>query len=74
MLQAIWTYKGMAERQNNFSIPTDVKMSTPLISDVSDDCDHSEMEGVVKLEDNEDQLPNSQFIYKNWWRERWRPH
>ena len=39
-------------------------MSTLLISDMSDDCEHSEVEGVVKLEINEDQLPNSQFIYE----------
>ena len=39
-------------------------MSTPLISDMSNECEHSEVEGVVKLEVNEDQLPNPQFIYK----------
>ena len=50
--------------QNNFSIPTDAKMSTPQISNVSDECEHSEVEGVVKLEIDESQLPNPQFIYE----------
>ena len=31
---------------------------------MSNDYEHSEVEGVVKLEVNEDQLPNPQFIYK----------
>ena len=31
---------------------------------MSDECEHSEMEGVVKVEVNEDQLPNPQFIYE----------
>ena len=39
-------------------------MSTPQISDISDECEHSEGEGVVKLEIDENQLPNPQFIYK----------
>ena len=34
------------------------------ISDVSDECEHSKLEGVAKLEINESQLPNPQFIYK----------
>ena len=39
-------------------------MSTRQISDMSDECEHSEVEGVVKIEVNEDQLPNPQFIYE----------
>ena len=39
-------------------------MSTLLISNVLDECEHSEVEGLVKLKVNEDQLPNPQFIYK----------
>ena len=39
-------------------------MSTPQISDVSDECEHSEVEGVVKLKIDESQLPNPQFIYE----------
>ena len=35
-----------------------------MISDISSDCEHSKIEGVVKLEVNEDQLPNPQFIYE----------
>ena len=39
-------------------------MSTPQISNISSECEHSEVEGVVELEVNEDQLPRPQIIYE----------
>ena len=54
-----------AGKQNTSSIPADVKMSTPPISDVSDECQCSKVEGVVKLEVNEDQLPYSSVYLQN---------
>ena len=41
-------------------------MSTLQIPNVSDECECSEVEEVVKLEINEDQLSNPQFIYETY--------
>ena len=54
----------MTGNQNSFSIPTDAKMNTLQTSDVANECEYSEVEGVVKLEIDDSQLPNPKFIYK----------
>ena len=37
-------------------------MATPIISDISDE--HSELEGIVKLEPDKQELKSPQYVYK----------
>ena len=50
-------------KQSKFSIPTEVNMSTSQV-DVTSDSECSEVEGVIKLDVDEKQLPKLQYIYE----------
>ena len=54
----------MTVEQSAFSIPTEVNMSTSQVFDMINDSEHLEVEGVIKLNVDEKQLPKLQNIYE----------
>ena len=50
-------------KQSNFSIPTEVNMSTSQV-DVTSDSENSEVESIIKLAVDEKQPPKLQYVYE----------